>query len=73
MKFRIERSSNVLNTEPPTRYAVFAGEDKYGKQYTIEINSLEELIDFVKEEGKIIISSPSEIMPGIEIYDDYRE
>ena len=73
MEFRIERTSDLWSTKPPTRYAVFAGEDRYGTKYTIEINSLEELIDFVKEEGKIIISSPSDIMPGIEIYDDFRE
>ena len=35
---------------------------------TIEINTLEELLDFVEENGSIILSEDS-----IEIYDWYRE
>jgi hypothetical protein len=38
----------------------------------LEINTLEELLSFVKEHKDIIISF-SEGMPCIEIYDDYRE
>ena len=47
--------------------------------YTIEIDSLEELHQFIKDCGcDIIISNPSDDgfgfqLPEIEIYDDYRE
>jgi hypothetical protein len=43
----------------------------------IEINSLEELMDFVKDNGgEVVLSEPypcSDNLPSIEIYDDYRE
>ena len=37
----------------------------------IEINSIEELMTLVSEEGKVIVMDYSE--PTIEIYDYYRE
>jgi len=43
--------------------------------WTIEINNLNELINLIKEEGKIVIleTSYKEAPFGIEIYNDYRE
>ena len=43
--------------------------------WTIEINTLEELINFVKKYGTIIIDDSGEksVPFEIEIYDDYRE
>ena len=42
--------------------------------YTIEINSLEELMKFVKDVGcEIIINYDDDLGNTIEIYDDYRE
>ena len=44
-------------------------------EWTVEINSLEELNDFANKHGQLIISSKSYFSksPEIEIYDDYRE
>lgn len=42
----------------------------------MEFHTLDELIDFVKQNGSIIIFPPNEYNNGetvIEIYDDYRE
>ena len=49
-------------------------DDKKG--WVIEINSLEELIEFSKEYGELVVSnftSTNYEVPTIEIYDDYRE
>jgi len=42
-------------------------------KWTIEINTLEELIKFCKKHGNIIVDSDDCDIPSIEIYDDYRE
>ena len=43
--------------------------------WVIEIESLQDLISFSKEQGSIIIHPPltQEGIPRLEIYDDYRE
>jgi len=41
-------------------------------EWTIEINSLEELLSLSREEGELVISGTGSY-PSIEIYDDYRE
>jgi hypothetical protein len=45
------------------------------EDWTIEINSLEELIELKDKEGKLIVKGTEykEIPYEIEIYDDYRE
>jgi len=45
---------------------------KKGNSAGLEINTLEELLSFIKEHGDVIVSF-YEDMPCIEIYDDYRE
>lgn len=45
----------------------YKDEDEY-KEYCIEINSLEDLQQLIKEVGEIIINDDT-----IEIYDSYRE
>lgn len=48
--------------------------DKYVDKLFIEINSLEELMEFQKDYGDIVITDESGgEMKEIEIYDDYRE
>lgn len=44
-----------------------------GNKWVIEINSLEELMEFQKDIGEEIIISRYEEGNYIEIYDDYRE
>ena len=46
----------------------FGGWYMQNGQTTIEINTLDELMEFVKEWGDIVLSES-----GIQIYDDYRE
>ena len=41
---------------------------KTNKEVSIEINSIDELMDFIKQYGRIVIEDNT-----IEIYDDYRE
>ena len=53
----------------------------YGYLEQKEFNTLEELLDFCKKNGEIILSSPPEpvvkvnreYLPSIEIYDTWRE
>lgn len=48
--------------------------DKYVDKLFIEINSLEELMEFQKDYGDIVITDELDgEMKEIEIYDDYRE
>ena len=47
---------------------------EYTKQSTIELNSLEELIEFLKEiKCEIVVSMYDETTQEIEIYNGYRE
>ena len=77
MKFRVERTSEK---EPPCencQWEYIGGE--INSINTIEINTLEELIEFTRKYGNIIVEveNDPEMMIGpyplIEIYDDYRE
>ncbi len=55
-------------------YVTRTSDWKYKEQ--VEINTLEELIDFVRDNGDIIIQKPypyRDNLPSIEIYDDWRE
>jgi hypothetical protein len=49
-----------------------AKQDGQHREWTIEINSLEQLLELVKETGHIVISEDDGAF-GIEVYDDYRE
>lgn len=63
MEFMITRTSLWTNNQKPYQKAYKEGENWY-----IKINSLDELIELTRKEGKIIIDEDS-----LEIYDDYRE
>lgn len=79
MKFMLTRTSNW--DKKPHPKAIMMEFDSYtNPQWGIEINTLEELIEFLKDEnvkGQIVIEEsfdeehPEDRM--IEIYDDYRE
>ena len=47
--------------------------DMLEKYWTIEIENIEALVEFAKLHGDIIIIADQDNMPGIEIYDGYRE
>ena len=77
MKFRVTRTSLRGRDKPPTSDAHKVGKDEFGEAiYEIEIISLEALLQFCRDEGEAIFyaeKSPSQSMPTIEIYDDFRE
>lgn len=76
MKFLVTRTSlyNRWGSNSPCKEAKQEMSED-GPIWTIEINTLEELINFRKKYGDIIltISIYPEIDYKIEIYDDYRE
>ena len=58
------------------KFRVTRSSDYLGHKEYVEIATLEESMDFVKEKGDIIIhelDSDRENLPFIEIYDDWRE
>lgn len=75
MKFEVERTSDIFGHEPPCKEAVLVDDKSAFKTYTMEINSLEELMEFIKKNGEIVITPPhtSSNLYIIEIYDTWRE
>ena len=80
MKFQVTRTSDWANLAPPCEGSTLAHRQvDYldDNIYTIEFESLEELVKFSDKNGSIIISKASsheEITPlHIEIYDTFRE
>ena len=84
MKFTVTRTSQWENTEAPIEGAVPAvhhwtardGEVHDIHTWTIEISTLEELIELSKREGQLVITCRGmfdDPQPTVEIYDDYRE
>lgn len=87
MKFRIGRASSNFKDELPVDGAkkesvdteIYFFAKKYGvstgEAYTIEINSMEDLVSFVKKEGEILLSFEEKcsIGPEILIHDDFVE
>lgn len=81
MKFVLSRTSSGDVNVDDKKYKVTKTEEydewleEYIDKYFIEINSLEELMEFQKDYGKIIIMDNryGGEMKEIEIYDDYRE
>ncbi len=71
MEFRVIRSSQFSDEKPRNVKGLYK-KDKY---WYVQINTLEELIEFYKKHTDLIIQenwdNKEEMM--IEIYDDYRE
>lgn len=63
MIFSIEKTSAPYSKKKPCKKA-----KKTKDGFQIEINTLEELMELIKQEGQVIVSEGE-----IEIYDDYRE
>lgn len=78
MIFDISRTSNCAHKVPPCKEAYLSENPEWPnkdfKQWLIEINSLEELINLSKsEDDELVINSNGNHLPSIEIYDGYRE
>lgn len=82
MKFGIERASSYFPCDEAVEHKYINIDDKEDFFYTIEINTLEELMKLYKKYGKLIIREvydfePEYINAGCEqkivIYDDYVE
>ena len=81
MKFGINKVSTRWNGEKPVSDAIHAGQKRNGMGYNtdpptpvfrdlweIEINTLDDLMNLIKEHGQIIMYEH-----GIEIYDGYAD
>ena len=78
MNFIVYRTSN--HVDKPCEEAVMTKlqEENQGhadEGWTVEINSIEDLVNFTDRYGNIIIKSRDSFHPvsSIEIYDDFRE
>ena len=71
MEFRVIRSSQWSDEKPRNVKEAY----QKGENWYIKIGKLEDLIDFYKKYGSLIIGSnwDNEKEMQIEIYDDYRE
>ena len=77
MKFLVSRTSDFGGHNPPCSGAVFY-RDGFRKLWAIELADLDTLVQFARDNGRIIIDTDpvfpvAEGLPEIEIYDDYRE
>jgi len=71
IKFLVSRTSDWRQENAPCEGVI---KEKNG--WTIELSSIQSLLDFIEQEGFKVIITPSwskNEMPEIEIYDDYRE
>ena len=77
MKFQIERTSDWIGEKLPCEGAVLMKEGTSTDLpvYTIDIESLEDLVKLTEKEDEISIKKSYEDggLPVIEIYDTYRE
>jgi len=79
MKFYVTRTSVSLldaTTAPTTdKRAYFDAAATEGTgEWVIELNTLQELTDFIQQNGgTIVLSIYKNFTPELEIYDDYRE
>jgi hypothetical protein len=76
MKFRITSTFEPLDPVLPCKEAVFEKViNKYHREYSIEINTLEELLDLILETNEEIIIGKEKQEDDkfyIEIFNDYR-
>ena len=76
MLFQVIRTSMWEEEKPYDKCIPIKTNAKYPNSWGIEINSLEELMDFKRDVGSKLVINQSYIdkqLPMIEIYDDYRE
>lgn len=82
MKFRVERTSNLFGRTPrPCAGAKLLNPNTpewESSVWEIELNTLEELVEFVKKNGALVVSHDEREQSDyrgttIEIYDTYRE
>lgn len=81
MIFNIYRTSNVIFSEnkPPCDKAFIKEFERRGKDWFIELNTLEDLLNLKEEVGEPVIiddfwkDDNIGVKYSIEIYDDYRE
>jgi len=72
MKFDVRRTSWTFSEDAAVAPCLNAFESE--GRWSIEIKDLQELIDFVKVNGDIVLSNEGiSNEPEIEIYDGYRE
>lgn len=74
MKFQISRTSASVVPPIPAPHPRAQRESIGGRwEWTIEVASLEDLLTLAPENSEGVIVSHGEPLPGLEIYDEYRE
>ena len=77
MKFEVTRTSTWFNEDircEEARQEEFVCNEHLYKRWVVEINTLEEIIEFIKKYGNIVLDADKkDELPKIEIYDDWRE
>lgn len=78
MNFIIYRTSNHVDKpceEAILKKHMLENQGDSSEGWTVEINSIEDLVDFTDKYGNIIIKGRDSFHPvsSIEIYDDFRE
>lgn len=69
MKFEVTRTSTWFEEDIRCEEA---RQEEFG--WVVEINTLEEIIEFIKKYGRIVLDADKkDELPKIEIYDDWRE
>lgn len=77
MKFEITRTSTWFEEDircEEARQEDYVKNNHLCKRWVVEINTLEEIIEFIKKYGRIVLDADERYeLPKIEIYDDWRE
>jgi hypothetical protein len=79
MKFEITKSDDYKNKDQPCKSAIlenFPWKDKTRQAWTVEVSSLEDLLNIMKETKYPLVIEESGIwtnLPYLEVYNTYRE
>lgn len=80
MKFIVHRTSEYRDIQPCVgaefeEYKVrsYLGEERIIKNFFVNINTLEELLNFMEKHGRIVLDKNFDGELSLEIYDTWRE
>lgn len=65
MLFEIKRTSDILGERPPCIGVIPAPTENGGTSYILDIRTLSELLDFVKDHGEIALRHEEGLIEGL--------